>query len=495
MFDLTKAMNKFRLVALVFTVATGNMNLSAESPRARNSYVVVVRQSTFEKAEWRAVVNKLRVKYEASVVTYTQNVLDTQVNLSKLKPNYTCFVTEPEDATLDFVVQVQRLTRAYDEDLYTDTLWGILTGYTAADALRIASLTKPLIIRRALGGSSALDLNNYEEGIRFNEGQKGGRLVKRNGGPIVNEKDFPADSTQGLVDGFNKFKPDVFYTSGHGFPGGWQIGFNYKDGFFRSKAGQVFGVDTKGKKIPIDSPNSKVYLPYGNCLIGQIKNRDAYALAMMHSAGVNQMFGYVVVTFFGYMGWGIDTYFTGMRPHYSLSESFYANQQALLHVLDKEFPKLTRLEFSEFTQKNVIGLARKMYPNNARAVGLFWDRDAIAFYGDPAWKAVYPPEEVKPWDYAFEMKGDLITLTVSTLKADKWSNRPIVVFMPKRFKNIRIRSGQQFKPVLMDNFILLPFSGNYKAGENFVISFNADVAKRYDTSSKENLIVSPTSIK
>ena len=465
-----------------------NLVLCAESPQSKKSYVVVVRETTLQKPELCAVVEKLRIKYDASVVSYVDRVFDAKSFLSKVMPNYTCFVTESSDVTRRFVVDVQRLTRTYDDDIYTDTMWGILTGYEASDALRIASLDEPLVVRRALGGSSALNLDHYDEAIRYDEGRKGGRFVKRNGGEIINEKEFSADSTQGLVDGFNKFKPDIFYTSGHGFPGGWQIGFNYKDGFFRSQAGKVYGVDTQNKKFEINSPNSKVYLPCGNCLVGLIENNDAYSLAMMHSAGVNQMFGYVVVTFFGYMGWGIDTYFTGMKNHYTLSESFYANQQALLCTLNEEFPKLIWAEFSDFTQKCVAGLVNKVYPNSSKAMGLFWDRDAVVFYGDPAWKAVYPVCE-KAWNYTLETNAGRVTLTVTTHQAGKWPNRPILIFLPDRFENIELVSGHELKPTLTDNFILLPLVGDYKANEKWVVSFEGRKQKQVQTSSKGRVII------
>ena len=58
------------------------------------------------------------------------------------------------------------------------------------------------------------------------------------------------------------------------------------NGYLKSKAGQIFGEDTRRKKIEINSPNPKVYLPIGNCLMGNINGPDAMALAWM--MGVKQ---------------------------------------------------------------------------------------------------------------------------------------------------------------------------------------------------------------
>ena len=76
-----------------------------------------------------------------------------------------------------------------------------------------------------------------------------------------------------------------FVTSGHATERDWQIGYRYRNGSFRSKAGQLYGLDTQGRKFPINSPNPKVYLPIGNCLMGNINGKDAMALAWMQSLG------------------------------------------------------------------------------------------------------------------------------------------------------------------------------------------------------------------
>jgi len=46
-------------------------------------------------------------------------------------------------------------------------------------------------------------------------------------------------------------------------------------------------------------------LPVGNCPMGRIRDKQSMALAWMGSAGVNQMIGYIVSTWYGKGGWGI----------------------------------------------------------------------------------------------------------------------------------------------------------------------------------------------
>lgn len=282
------------------------------------------------------------------------------------------------------------MTRHLDDDPYGDVIWGILTGYEAADALHIARRKEPLIVRRGVGGCGSLNLGAFDEGIKFNEGVKGGRWIKRNGGEEKKE-DFPADSTKGLVDGFNEFKPDLFMTSGHATTRDWQIGYNYKDGQFRCEHGQLFGLDTKGNRYDINSPNPKVFLPVGNCLIGHIPTRDCMALALMHTGGVYQMFGYTAVTFHGCMGWGTGNVFIGQRDRYTLAQAFYANNQALVHRLETEFPDIARINFERYDNSAPGWLAQKHGLKSKDEVGFLWDRDCVAFYGDPAWEVRFRP--------------------------------------------------------------------------------------------------------
>jgi hypothetical protein len=110
----------------------------------------------------------------------------------------------------------------------------------------------------------------------------------------------------------------------------------------RSGASTVFCtvLDTVGQRKDVNSPNPKVYLPIGNCLMGHVDGPDAMALAWMNSAGVVQMAGYTVPTWFGYMGWGLLDYFVEQPGRYTYAEAFFANQQALIHRLVTEFPAL-----------------------------------------------------------------------------------------------------------------------------------------------------------
>jgi len=453
--------------------SSGTESAAMDYP-ASNSYAVVCSQKTYHLPEWRAVVDALRRKHDGDAIVYSHSPWEVVAELKRVFPRYVCFVARPEEAGRALVTDVHRLTRELDDDPYTDTIWGILTGYDADDALRIAGRSRPLILKRGLGGTSAMEMAAFAEAIKFDEGKAGGRKVKRDGGEVVFEKDFPADSTRGLVDAMNDFRPDAFFTSGHATTKDWQIGYNYKDGQFRCEKGQLFGVDTKGKRHNVTSPNPKVFLPVGNCLIGHIPERDCMALAMMHSAGVQQMFGYIAVTFHGYMGWGTSYYFVGQRGRYTLAQAFYCNNQALVHKLQTEHPAKATINLETYDRRAIRWVVHRHGLTDRDALGCVWDRDAVAFYGDPAWEARFPPTP-SAWQYSLKENEGEYALSIETTRAGRWGNRPVVVLLPVRLHEIRgVRcSLPNVAPVVADNFILVPREGDFKAGETIEVSFAA----------------------
>ncbi len=450
------------------------------------SYVVVVSRSTFAEPPWRRVVDALRAKYDADVVVYAGSVGDAQAALARIMPRFACFVARPEEAGRDFVVAIHRLTRGLDDDPYTDVVWGMITGYEPADALRIVSRAEPLIVRRVLSGCGSVNLNAYDEGIKFNEGVAGGRWVKSAGGK-EHKEEFPVDSTRGLVDGFNEFKPDLFVTSGHATETDWQIGYNYKDGSFRCRDGQLFGLDTEGKQHPIHSPNSKAFMPAGNCLIGHVSQRDCMALAMMHSAGVDQMFGYTAVTFYGFMGWGIKDMFEGTGGRYTLAESFYFINQSLVHKLETQYPRIARLDLESFATGDIERQAKGHRLEGRDELGLLWDRDVVAFFGDPAWEVRRPAGAVS-WDLTVTENEGEYTVTVQATRDGAWGSRPVMAFLPERVLDVRIRRGEEWMPVVTDNFVLLPLSGEHAAGDTVELAFTGRKADEVRTSASSEPI-------
>ena len=365
---MRKLTNTAILLYLSYFLCVGR-SVAGEAPAVAGKYVVVVSQSTNDTREWKPVVEALTDKYEGSeVVLYAQSIDEALDSLRHHSPRWTCFVAQPEEATQAFVAQVHQLTRKLDDDPFTDTFWGILTGYDAQNALQIAKHQSRLVIRKVASGTEVA-LDCCEQGLWYDELVQGKMVRKRPGEPME-QLQGPDDTTAALVDSLNEYKADLFVTSGHATERDWQIGFCYRNGVFRCSAGRLFGLDTSGNKYPIDSPNPKVYLPIGNCLMGHIDGLDAMALAWLNSAGVKQMMGYTVPTWYGYAGWGCLDYFVEQPGRYTFVEAFFANQHALIR----------RLADDATSRQDKRGLA--------------FDQDVVALYGDPAWEARMAPQEL-----------------------------------------------------------------------------------------------------
>jgi zinc protease len=435
------------------------------------SYAVVVSRATWNEPAWREAVDALRAKYDAAVIVWDGDVTAARSALAERMPRYACFVARPEEAGRNFVVAIHRMTRRLDDDPYTDVIWGILTGYEPADALRIAGRREPLIVRTALGGTGALNLDAFDAGIRFHEDVAGERFVKEPGKPTTREA-FAEDSTEGIVQAFNEFKPDLFLTSGHATEHDWQIGYTYRDGHLRCENGRLFGLDTQNRRFDVRSPNPKVFLPVGNCLIGHIPGRDCMATALMHSAGVEQMFGYTAVTFYGFMGWGVLDYFEAQRDRFTLAESFFCVSQALLHAIQTRHPRLAQHEPESYDLEDACQWSDRYGLASRDETGLLWDRDVVAFYGDPAWEARRSPAP-PAWEQTLDVQGDEYTLTITARADGQWPDKPIIHLLPHRVIGAHVTHNEELMPVVTDTFVLVPLRGPRAEGDAHRIVFRA----------------------
>jgi len=421
-------------------------------------YSVVVSKSTYADAAWRQVVDALVDKHGATVVQYESAAPESLDALREQFPRYACFVAQPSEAGREFVAGVHRLTRQLDDDPYTDLFWGILTGYDADCALRIAEHNEPLTIERVASGTE-LAMEMVAEGVWYCELNKN-LCVRKQPGKQAQREECPDDTTKLLVDSLNDYRAQLFVTSGHATERDWQIGFRYRNGSFRCEGGTVYGRDTAGKRHPVDSPNPKVYMPIGNCLMGHVDSQDAMALAFMNSAGVNQMIGYTVPTWFGYAGWGCLDYFVEQPGRYTFTEAFLANQHALVHRLETE-------------------------PKSGATRGLTFDRDVLAFYGDPAWQARMADGPVAwkqsltetdgVWTLSIEPQRGEATFAPINTNGSQRGGRPIVAFLPRRVptQNVKIIAGAELAPLVTDTFILVPNPGKCDPAKEYRVVFTA----------------------
>jgi len=451
---------------------------------AAADYAIVVSAKTDADPKWHAVVEALRVRHHASVTTFAGSVDEALPKLRAEFPRFACFVATPEEAGREFVARVHRLTRRFDDDPYTDCFWGIVTGYDAANALRIVQHAEPLLIRKAASGTD-LPLQAFEQGVTFSELEKGKVIRKTGSQPAVSRG--PDDSTGSIVKVLNDEKPDLFVTSGHATERDWQIGFRYRGGQLRCADGTLFGLDLAKTRHPVASPNPKVYLAVGNCLMGHFDGKDAMAAAFLNSGGVQQMVGYTVNTWYGYGGWGLLDYFVEQPGRFTLAEAFFANEQALVHRLATYFPALLDATIDANGRTTA-----KITPNEAATGagltaqdgrGLLYDRDVVGFYGDPAWEARLASKDCA-WEQALVEREGVFTFTVtpkrgaaSFAKTDnngsQRGGRPIFQLLPQRVKDIAVTEGGDLQPTITDNFLLIPNPGVCDPSRPYRLVFRA----------------------
>lgn len=472
--SLRKRANERRLsggpLGLLASLLAAGLALAAPSAVAEraSSYAVVVSRQTADDPTWKVVVDALRAKHAARLVTFTNSIRETLPALQRQFPRYVGFVARPEAVTREFVVEAHRLARRLDDDPYTDCLWGIVTGYDADNALRIARQAAPLTIHRVAAGTE-LAMDMVEEGVWHCELNRGKMVEKKPGQPAAELKG-PDDTTEALVNALNDYRADLFVTSGHATERDWQIGFRYKNGFFKHAGGRLFGEDTQGRRFPVQSPNPKVYLPVGNCLMGHMDRPDCTATAWMNSAGVCQMLGYVQPTWYGYMGWGVLDYFVEQPGRYTFTEAFFANHHALVHRLVTSFPELADAETDvngrSATPPRLTDAARAagLTLNDAR--GLLFDRDLVAFYGDPAWPARMA-ERPRAFEQTLDERAGAYILQIQPNRgADSFKpintngsqrgGRPFLAYLRHRVRDVKILEGAELNPVVTDDFILVP---------------------------------------
>jgi zinc protease len=221
--------------------------------------------------------------------------------------------------------------------------------------------------------------------------------------------------------------------------------------------------------------------------MGHIDQPDCMALAWMNSAGVNQMIGYTVLTWYGYAGWGCLNYFVEQPGRYTFTEAFFANQAALVHRLQTYFGDAASAELDANGRAKspvaISDLARSAGLKSNDARGLLYDRDTVAFYGDPAWVARMAKAPLH-WDQTLTERKGTFTFEIKPNRGEKSfapinlngsqrGGRPFVEFFPRRLTEIKVIQGAELKPVITDNFILVPNPGTGAPAPVYRIEFTA----------------------
>ncbi|MCD4707569.1 MAG: T9SS type A sorting domain-containing protein [Candidatus Sabulitectum sp.] len=446
LFRKSTKMSSMFLLLCILCAAAAPVMAQWEAERGSFRYAVVVREDTYQDPEWVEVVDSLLAKYPAQVFVYTGSIYDIQDEVGAYAPDYMAFVCEWNNATATFVDTVWKFGRGLDSDPYGDAVWGIITGYYASDALRLATGPEGFDVITMLGGTTSCGLTHYPQGISTSESTYGLYYTKALNEPdAVQHTDGPTDRTDWLVSCLNADSVNIFVTSGHGAHYQWQM--HYPDlgdeGTFRSYG--YLGVQAVGRNnatdiLEINSSNPKIFFGQGNCQIGKIVNYNSMALGWLHTAGAYFYTGYIINEGSASQQHGGTKAYFAQQAHYTWPQAYYLGNQALYY--DK-------------------------YNATPGAAGAP-DLNGSALYGDPAMEARIP--DVGVYDdllYSEEVlvdsSGALWEVTVRiTMNVEgspgytsKWGNRSPIVLFPFRVEDITVVSHDCKDVVVTDNFALL----------------------------------------
>lgn len=490
---------------------------AVESPgKYKDKYVVVVSESTKANKEWMDVANALASKRDAKILTYKKDINTILSRLRKDNPRMMALVAPPSEINRSLVNSLHRLTRQLDDDPYGDCIWGIITGYSPADAMRQIHTTAPLVITRA-EATTLVGWQRFEKSYVITD--HGAFEEMEQEGYVKPKKVVLPESEEGMAfkfaDYWKKINPQLVVTSSHATQYNLEMPFSkgaiisFKNRFhildmekFKEYASFLKGVLFEGKEEdleqfvkesnlptmePDDSP--KVWIACGNCLFGDAKESpNTMVITALSAYGCNQVIGYTVPTWYGKGGWGTLDLFFNNHEGTTFAKSWYLNNQFILHETNKRFPDLMKVSFNardmQSAQKEDSGFMKAVsessYGVGKDQMGLVHDRDVVAFYGDPAWVASLDETHGKsPWrvqwnDESAPESGFLIT-------ANRRHKGRFSVWFPRRIeeKEAFLMIGEEKYPVrdvglLTNDFILIDALELEKGAQGKVVFGDVD---------------------
>lgn len=432
---------------------------AAEKPE---SYAVVVSAATAADAEWKGVAEALAARHGgAPVIVWTGKVREATAELAKRMPRHTAFIERPQAIDRAWIAELHRLTRRLDDDPYGDTIWGVITGRDAADARRLAGAHPPLVFRRAMG-LTGLNEGLFDDLFIVSDGQRGAWLHKTPTGGVARGTFGDGDAIGRFAEVYNAMKPDLVVGSGHATQRNLEM--SWSRGNILTRDGHFFGIDRTGNRFTMDdSPNPKVFLGVGNCLIGDIGGRrDTMALTWLGSAGAVQMLGYTVNTWFGRGGWGALELLQSRPGRLTVAEAHFLNNQRILRDLIRIHPELATVDFPinlEGTSLDLRGIGTVLQMRGLKpeknTLGLLHDRDVVVLYGDPAWEARFDPaRDPAPVRNTLSPRDGGWDWTVTPVETTE-NTAPLGVLLPERVPNPRVAGGAELDVLAADNFVMV----------------------------------------
>ena len=470
-----------KIVTTLFLVVSTLCYAYAATPE----YVVLASESAHEDEAWREVVDAIATKHDAEVVLYVTTPSETLARLQALKPRYVAVVDRPENIGRDYVIEFHHTSREVDGDIYADFMWGIITGYDAAAAMRMVdNSTEPLVIKDAVATIMELNSAKWFDNYAWVDDHTKGLWGQKRGfdGEITTGMVAPEEVLPKFTELYADFDPDLIVTAAHATQQNLEM--PYSLGNIKPRNGKLYAEDrfTGAEWDLQESGKRRVYTAVGNCLIGDMNNtKESMAAAWMNGSNAATMLGYVVTTWHGRNGWGALKYWVSNPERYTLAEAVYINQQDLVHQHNEWTPTLLKERYTfcdgfmeELTTaaasvSEVVG--HEVDFDNAQdwdMLGFWHDRDVVVYYGDPKWEVRLQSAGEQDYTVAAERRGENYVVTITTgenfsmekMRGDKFKQEhvldlPFSYIFPERLNNPQLVGGNWGKAVVDENFMLL----------------------------------------
>lgn len=278
-----------------------------------SDYAVVAGPGIADDPQWNSVIEALCESHPgARVIHYRDTVSEALPALREAAPRYVAFVEQPEQVGRAYIIALNRMSREVDDDIYADYLWGVITGYDAEAALRmVRDAREPLVIRSAVSTLREVGSGKWFDSFAYVDDRNAGICgEKKPGADSVSHyrterllEDGRPDLLRSFCDFYAAYDPDLITTASHATERNLEMPFSV--GNLRARDGALYADFPEGPEALKESGKRRVFLPIGNCLIGNVNNtRESMAIAWMNSAHASAMAGYVVPTWYGRNGWG-----------------------------------------------------------------------------------------------------------------------------------------------------------------------------------------------
>ncbi len=482
-----------------FTMPAEAVEKAPQPAPSTSGYTIISSRSTMAEPAWASVVSALKKKHQTAHICTLDELSETNLTnaLRSTGARYAACVLRPQEVGRELVTALHRAARQVDNDPWGDCIWGIITGHNAADAERIAEAGEPLVIKRMLGTTNVHHAR-FEHSCCITDWTDA-PVLEQSGyttpTTITYPKGGPADK---LLDTFAEqlrhHKPQFIVTSSHAtqfnleMPFSRGLIFSHSNRFhmleaedfplFKKQLGEALQGHTEGlaalagKHSPIEPDDTpRVWLAAGNCLFGNAQHSPhSMCVTALSAYSCNQVVGYTVPSWYGEGGWGTLGTFMGNTANTSLAEAWFLNNQFLLHKTQLLNPGLLQIHFNEkrfilgneFSQIMRAGI--EIAPSDVMdALGLVHDRDVVAFYGDPAWRAQLDESHAQaPYTITWESAKRF------TITANYDTNDRCAVWFPTAETGRDATGCTAQGAVFTDDFILFP-TLEMKQGESLTV--------------------------